>query len=341
MKYIYTLLFVLLFLPYFSQDPTPPGSLQGQALKDWLKANWYDPFHSSVGYTSARQQMYSFIDDEAGLVYCVYTGFNQASSFTTFLDPINTEHSVPQSFYNSAEPMRSDIHHLYPTHENVNTARSNLPFDDSPDATTDNWYIGTATGINIVQSIPSTNIDEYSELESGDFFEPREDHKGDVARSLFYFYTMYPTQAGDISLIADINVLYQWHLQDPVDSKEITRNQRIQQTQGNYNPYVNLPGLVATAWGFSTGTDACGCPVSSSINTINQNPNLNLPKTLGNQLNLPNDKGIEEIEIFDQLGNLVLTSNETDIDIKNLPDALYTIKVHSDSNIYIYHIQKL
>ena len=37
---------------------------------------------------------------------------------------------------------------------------------------------------------------------------------------------MYPTQAGPISDIisnGDINVLYQWHLQDPVDADEITR----------------------------------------------------------------------------------------------------------------------
>lgn len=249
---------------FAAQDPTPPANLLGQQLKDWLKANWYDPFHSSVGYTAARQQMYSYIDNESGTVYCVYTGFNQASAFTTFLDPINTEHTVPQSFYNSAEPMRSDIHHLFPTHESVNSARSNLQFDESPDQNTDNWYTGNSSGITSQTSIPNTNIDEYSELESGTFFEPKEDHKGDAARSIFYFYTMYPNQAGDISSIADINTLYQWHLDDPVSSKETIRNQKIQQTQGNYNPYVNNPNLIGLAWGFSNGNDACGCPISSS-----------------------------------------------------------------------------
>ena len=40
---------------------------------------------------------------------------------------------------------------------------------------------------------PTNNIDEYSESEINtnlDFFEPREDRKGDISRTIFYFYTI-------------------------------------------------------------------------------------------------------------------------------------------------------
>ena len=43
-------------------------------------------------------------------------------------------------------------------------------------------------------STPSSNIDQYSESDD-DLFEPREDVKGDVARIMFYFYTIYQNVA--------------------------------------------------------------------------------------------------------------------------------------------------
>ena len=41
-------------------------------------------------------------------------------------------------------------------------------------------------------SIPNQFIDEYSEVDNdNEKFEPREDVKGNIARSMFYFYTIY------------------------------------------------------------------------------------------------------------------------------------------------------
>ncbi|MGB0522068.1 MAG: endonuclease, partial [Flammeovirgaceae bacterium] len=232
----------------------PPNGLDGSALRTWLKSNWYDGFHSNLGYDNARIAMYDRIDKAAdGDVYCVYTGFHQPSQNTTFLNPINAEHTVPQSWFNQANPMRSDIHHLFPTHMNVNSSRGSLPFAEIPDNQTDNWYIvnSSNTGITTSSSIPSSNIDAYSERNTNVSFEVREDHKGNTARAIFYFYTMYPTQAGSIDEIGDINELYQWHLDDPVDAWEQQRNARTKDEQGNFNPYISHPELVARAWGFA------------------------------------------------------------------------------------------
>ena len=195
--------------------------------------------------------MYGYIDKQSdGQVYCVYTGFHQAGSYTTYLNPINCEHTVPQSWFGQDEPMRSDIFHLFPTHEDVNNARSNLDLAEIIDSQTDKWYIvnGSNTGLTILTSTPTSNIDLYSELNTNTNFEPREEHCGDAARAIFYFYTMYPTQAGSISDLADLETLYQWHLEDPVDSWEIQRNNRIENRQGNRNPYIDYPDIACRAW---------------------------------------------------------------------------------------------
>lgn len=77
------------------------------------------------------------------------------------------------------------------------------------------------------------------------------DHRGDVARILFYMYTRYeglvlddlldPTN--DVSM-GKLSVLIKWHELDPVDEFEVQRNNRIYAYQGNRNPYIDHPELV-------------------------------------------------------------------------------------------------
>jgi hypothetical protein len=249
-RIIFALCTLLLVQTGWTQS-TPPSNLSGQSLRTWLKSNWYDGYHTTSSYTTSKAKMYKSIDKkDDNKIHCVYSNFTIPPTSGSAM-PMNCEHTVPQSFFNKAQPMRSDLHHLYPTHERVNGARGHLPFAEIPDSQTDKWYIYSG-GMQSGSSIPSSDIDSYSELNTNVAFEPREDHKGNVARSVFYFYTMYPTQAGNISKIGDINTLYEWHINDPVDEWEITRNTRIKTEQGNSNPYVEYPELVAKAWGFVT-----------------------------------------------------------------------------------------
>jgi PKD repeat protein len=242
------LLAVLILTGLQSYSQTPPSNLEGEELKEWFRTNYYDGKHNSLGYSTARKYMYNYIDNQNNTITCVYSGYEKSWTYGgtgTNPSPINCEHTIPQSFFDKDEPMRSDIHHLFPTYENWNSARSNYPFDDIPDAQTTKWmYLDSYQ-----TSIPASNIDMYSEYYSNTF-EPREDHKGNVARAVFYFFTMYPTQAGNISSVADPDLLYQWHIADPVDADEISRNDKIETYQGNRNPYVDYPGKVALAWGF-------------------------------------------------------------------------------------------
>jgi chitodextrinase len=239
----------LLMLSHFAISQTPPGDLSGENLKSWLRTNYYDGKHQTLGYNTARRYLYNYIDNENNVITCVYSGYEVNSAYggtTTYPAPINCEHTIPQSLFNEANPMVSDIHHLYPTYENWNSTRSNHPFDEINDSQTEKWmYLNQS-----ITSIPSSDINSYSEYASSEF-EPREDHKGNTARAIFYFYTMYPTQAGDMSQVGDINVFYQWHLDDPVDAAEIERNGEIETYQGDRNPYIDYPELVARAWGLA------------------------------------------------------------------------------------------
>ena len=326
-----TTLLVLFFIAFFQVifSQTPPDNLSGEELKAWLRTNYYDDQHVTLGYTNAREYLYNYIDNENGVITCVYSGYQVSSPYggtTTYPAPINCEHTVPQSFFDSADPMVSDLFHLYPTYENWNSTRSNYPFYEINDATTTKWmYLD-----QLEYSIPASNIDSYSEYANSQF-EPREDHKGNLARSIFYFYTMYPTQAGDISLIGDINVFYQWHLDDPVDAAELERNNEIATFQGNRNPYIDYPELVATAWGF---TPVDSAPSSPAIAIVEGNTSLIL-----NWTNVSNENGYTlyrsiDATNFDLIADIAAnTSTYTDTDVIEGLIYYYYVVAYNDFGI--------
>ncbi|WP_170061805.1 endonuclease [Hymenobacter chitinivorans] len=235
--------------------PAPPSNLQGQQLKDWLRTNWYDGKRIDLGYDQARGKMYNYVDVFDGRLVCVYSGYSvpktidSTATSTGGVGLINCEHTIPQSWFNEVSRMKSDIHHLYPTYTQWNSNRSNDMFADVPDNQTQIWMRNTTSQ----STIPTSNIDEWSE-DGGSLFEPREDHKGNLARSAFYFYTMHQGQTFDpgkdvITGLADLQTLYRWHLADPVDAHERERNRRVAKSQGNFNPFIAYPELVARAYG--------------------------------------------------------------------------------------------
>ena len=65
------------------------------------------------------------------------------------------------------------------------------------------------------------------------------EHKGNVARALFYFSVRYkmPINADEEE------VLRRWHALDPVDADEIQRNEIVFETQRNRNPFIDMPEL--------------------------------------------------------------------------------------------------
>jgi len=185
------------------------------------------PNQVTLGYNAARAAMYGNLDNFNDSLECVYTGFRQyheSGSSSTFPNPINCEHSWPQSAFNEAEPMRSDVHHLFPTHEDANTARFYYPYGNVVSGVTWEWG-GSRLGRN-----------EYNHQ----VFEPRDIHKGDAARALFYFITRYGNSEYWMTHWQE-DALREWFWEDPVSQKEIERNIGIAALQNTRNPFVDHP----------------------------------------------------------------------------------------------------
>lgn len=216
--------------------------LSGQPLIDAL-ATQYKPA-TVLESARARDTLFARVDGRNDSLYCVYTGYgiylnpNQDPTQAAFALGINTEHTWPQAYGAETGNAQSDMHHLFPTREDVNAARANLAFGELPDNQTQRWY---RLAVQLT-GMPSSFINEYSEWRNNTPFEPREDHKGNVARAMFYFYTMYRAQADAVNAAyfePQRATLCQWHEADPVDAREWARTWKVASYQdGKPNPFI-------------------------------------------------------------------------------------------------------
>ncbi len=169
----------------------------------------------------------------------------------------NREHTFPQAWFSSAAPTVTDLFGLYPTDGYSNAEHGNYPYSEvtAPTYTSSN---GSRLGTNTVPGFPTSGI-------AARAFEIKDDYKGDIARNYFYMVTRYESNiaawqansnANDVlngtawPALDDwyIQLLYKWHLQDPVSQKEINRNDSIYKIQNNRNPYIDHPEYVALVW---------------------------------------------------------------------------------------------
>ena len=161
-------------------------------------------------------------------------------------DSYNREHSVPQSWFNKRTPMKSDIIHVVPTDGYVNNRRSSYPFGE----------VGSVTyrANQDYCRLGSSKTPGYS----GTVFEVPDEIKGDMARIYFYMATRYKDQCGswggniftsDGMVKWELDQMMAWSKEDPVDAREIARNNAVQGVQKNRNPFVDYPGLEDYIWG--------------------------------------------------------------------------------------------
>jgi endonuclease I len=207
---------------------------------------------------------------------------NQCGNYTTEGQCYNREHSTPQSWFNSVSPMYSDAHHIFPTDGKVNALHSNFPYGEVQNLATVSGFNNPSLAGSKLGTSPSENFGY-----TGTVFEPIDEYKGDYARAFLYMAVRYEDEiisqnwsangsanAAHLSAtdqpnaairrlqIYDdwfIKTLYKWHVQDPVSTKEIDRNnvifsQPVQdgvttKIQGNRNPFVDHPEYVAAIWG--------------------------------------------------------------------------------------------
>lgn len=217
---------------------------EGENLRAALNTRTGSPY-TVLGYSgsnNARLRMFGIIDNwktngrepgHANLYKneCVYTGrtitYGVADFNTGTLNnapfSMNTEHTWPQSFGASSDPMQSDLHHLYPSDNPTNSGRGNKPFGWVPNPTL------TYTG----GSKANTTT-----------FEPRDAHKGAVARSILYFAVRYMnTSSVSLSFLSPSmeQDMRAWVKLFPADSVLRKRNDDIQSFQQNRNPFIDYP----------------------------------------------------------------------------------------------------
>ena len=267
----------------------PANGQNCQTLKTTLK-NISLTGYNSLSYTPGVWNAYQYTDIKpatANLIWDIYTddnnpavpetfnftygsqanGGDQCGNYSNEGDCYNREHTTPQSWFNQASPMVSDVQHILPTDGKINGVRSNYPYGD-------------------VTNVTFTSIDNQSKLGTGNnfgytgiIFEPFAAFKGDLARISLYMATRYEDQiisnnwaangTANAAMLSSgeelfdaarrrlqiydtwyIQTMFKWMNQDPVSQKEIDRNNAIyyQSGQSNRNPYVDHPEYAYLVW---------------------------------------------------------------------------------------------
>jgi endonuclease I len=290
MKRTFLLILCVIFtLSITAKTVTPAASLpayyedlqgkSGKSLFDAVQKITKEGY-TSLGYDGLWGAFKTTDRKSNGKVWDMYSdcnwtfGSDQCGSYSSECDCYNREHSIPKSWFGgSTSGPGCDIFHLVPTDGKVNGMRSNYAFGEVSSAsyTYDGAKKGSAKSITIIGGNTIAGNAGSTISCSGTVFEPRDEYKGDFARgymgSLLKWAGDKAFTTGDGSKIFTttfssgsfgltkygIALLMKWHRQDPVSQKEVDRNNGIQQTQGNRNPFIDYPYLAEFIWGEKAG----------------------------------------------------------------------------------------
>ena len=213
-----------------------------ETVKERLKRLYSD--HVVRSYDKARTVMYNEVDCDEDSIVLIYSGSTYDWICHQSKKPsatyVNAEHIVPQSTFDKKTPMVSDLHHLLPAASKLNNMRSNYNFTEVDYDQCQQF----CREMSCSKNRPS-NPDEYSCLTKDRKWMPMKEDRGRVARAVLYFYTMYdqyPISVGEIELFKKWNRLYK-----PGQFEKL-RNERLNISQGNRNPYIDDPSLADLAF---------------------------------------------------------------------------------------------
>lgn len=234
----------------------------------------YDAYKSTDVYPSDASHP-DYVASKAGKIWdmygeCVFSTSNTCGNYSGVCDCYNREHSIPQSWWGGGTGgIGNDIFHVLPTDGKVNGVRSNYEYGEVNGGTdwVGNKFGSAGTWSTDKKTIASAAGEEIKG--SGNVFEPKPYYKGDIARGLLgtivkwqqsnltsgnNFFNGTYTVSGNFGLTKKaVVLLMKWHREDPVSRKEIDRNNGIQKTQGNRNPFIDYPYLAEYIWGEKAG----------------------------------------------------------------------------------------
>ncbi len=240
--------------------------------------------YSSLGYDGLYTAYKSTDLKSDGTIWDMYSNCefsnpgDKCGNYKVECDCFNREHSIPQSWWGGGTSgIGCDIFHVLPTDGKVNGMRSNYAYGEVSNAsyTSKNGSkLGSAKSLSVSGKTIVGNSGITATL-SDKVFEPIDEYKGDFARGYMgalikwgtnlsnfpqdngtkVFSGTY-TAAGYFGLTKyGVALLLKWHRQDPVSQKEIDRNNGIQKTQGNRNPFIDYPYLAEFIWGSHAGEE--------------------------------------------------------------------------------------
>lgn len=350
MKKLYSLLALFSIALTFAQAPATYYNAANGQTGYQLKTALYNIIqsHTTISYSPGLWNLYTTSDRRAdGKVWDIYSNCNfnfgtgtggnqdQGSGGNTECQFFNKEHTFPKSWFNNtSSPMYSDAFHVMPTDKKVNSERSNYAYGIVGTAgyTSSN---GTKRGNNVAPNAPSGMT----------VFEPIDEYKGDIARNYFYMATCYqnliagwknnnPNGAlfldGTSNKVFEqwaLDMLYSWHVADPVSDKEIARNNAVYAVQRNRNPFIDHPEYVLAIWGQALSTAQFNALATVSVYP---NPSNN------HRINIETEQVLDEIQLININGQLMQqikkpNAQNNTYTLENLPSGFYFLKLSSES----------
>ncbi len=309
------------------------GIIEGHSVQSY-SALWTHFTVTDATFDGYVWDIYADIPcEEPPYIYTFGDDQDSGTGGTSEGDVYNREHSMPRSWFGgSVDPMNTDLYHVYPVDKFVNAQRGNYPFGevDNPQWTSMN---GGKLGPNTAGGY------------EGVAFEPIDAYKGDLARAFFYMITRYENQIEDWTYSDSgnamfdhntypgyepwvIDMLLDWHEQDPVSQKERVRNQAVYAIQGNRNPFVDRPEFVEKIWGDTT-VHVTPDPAPMHV-TIYPNPSTSL-------IFIEMHDDITGLELYTTNGKLVKSAipkqEKTTLNMGTLPPGIYFLHLKTPNGI--------
>ncbi len=313
---------------YYTGDYTYEklAGLSGSALKSSLNTLMTSTHKTKSSYADCKEKA-RFTDCEnnnTSLFSTIYTSYSASYSQFNSGNGWNREHIWPKSlggFDNTGAG--ADLHHIRPSENRTNSVRGNLKYGNVSSGS-------QATG----------NLSGLNGGNSGSYYEPLDNVKGDVARIILYvhvrYYTTYPKCQNVTNVFESVDVLLEWCELDPVDTWEMGRNEVVHSIQGNRNVFIDYPEL---AWVLFDEEIPCDM-VTPSMSAKNGDSGEDVSETATDvHTETDTESGSETITVMEsesQVDNGNQTESETiidteiDVEITTESDSKATTAISSD-----------
>ena len=261
---------------YYANVDDSNASVLRTTLHDTIDDHQWFPYSS--GTETATWDILEAADENPGNSAQILTVY-QNSLYTKVTDRnmgsgtdnYNREHTWPRGtglgntsdFENSPA---TDTHNLRLSNTGYNSDRQSKWFDECTSGCTER-----TTQMNNGTGGPGESNFFSGGDGSGGTWEVWSDRRGDIARTMFYMDVRYEgdmnlvtnqmepqltltsdrgaTNGGNVFYMGVLSTLIDWHNEDPVDQKEIDRNEIVFGFQGNRNPFVDHPEWVSILYG--------------------------------------------------------------------------------------------